>query len=50
MFSYWSVQSLLLPLFDVLEIEFFVPWSISNESIFVSEGHLLIGKVCSLEA
>lgn len=35
MFSNWSVESLLFPLFDMLEVVFLVEWCISDESVFI---------------
>lgn len=46
-----TMQSLLLPLYDVLEWYFRVPWCISNESIFVGKGpDLFIMNISSWEA
>lgn len=50
MFCDWPVKSLLLPLFNVLEIVFFMERSIGDESVFVSKDELFIINVDSLEA
>lgn len=49
MFGDWSVESLLLPLFNVLEVVFFVEWGVGDEPVFVSENDLLVVDVNSLE-
>lgn len=46
----WSVDSLLFPLLDVLEVVFFMEWGVCDKSIFVGEAELYIGDVSSLEA
>ena len=45
----WSVQSLLLPLLNVLEVVLLVIRSVRYESVFVWENKLLIGHVLTLE-
>ena len=44
-----SVNSFVLPLFDVLEIIFLVPWAVGDESVLVGENKLLIVDVFSFE-
>lgn len=49
MTGHWSIQSLLLPLLDMLEIMFLVEWSICDESILVGENELLVVNILSFE-
>lgn len=50
-FGHWSLQSLILPLLDVLERNLLVPDSTGDEAVFVSEGpHVLIVNISAREA
>lgn len=44
-----SVKSFVLPLFNVLEIVFLVPWGVGDESVLIGENKLLIVDVLSFE-
>lgn len=50
MFGDWTVESFVLPLLNVLEIVFLVPWGVGNESVLVGENELLVVDVLSFEA
>lgn len=49
MFGDWSIESLLFPLLDVLEVMFFMEWSIGDKSIFVGEDELSVIYVLSFK-
>ena len=49
-FGDWTVESFVLPLLNVLEIVFLVPWGVGDESVLVGENELLVVDVLSFEA
>lgn len=49
MFRDWSIESLLFPLLDVLEVMFFMEWCVGNKSIFVGEDEFLVIYVLSFK-
>ncbi len=49
MFGDWSMESLLFPLFDVLEVVFLVVGGVGDESVLVREDEFLVVYVMTLE-
>lgn len=50
MFGDWSVGPFVFPLLDVLEVMFFVPWGVGDESVFVGEDDFLVVDVEPVES
>lgn len=50
MFGDWPVGSFVFPLFDVLEVMFFMPWGVGDESVFVGEDDLLAVDIEPVES
>ncbi len=50
MFGDWSVESLLLPLLDVLEVVFFMEGSVGDESVLIGENDLLVVNIASFKS